>query len=408
MISHYICRKLFDMQIVAKTFFGFEDLLAEELRTLGAKNVEIGNRIVKFEGNQSFMYKCNIWLRTAISVLMPIETFRFKDEQDLIKKLSFIKYSSYFSVNKTFAVKGAVNSTLFNHSQYPLLLLKDAIADHFRDSFGKRPTVDKGKPNVVFDLHIDENECTVALNSSGAPLFQRGYRKNVGDAPLNEIVAAGLIMRSGWDKKSDLIDPFCGSGTICIEAALMANDMPSMIERKSFGFKHWKDYDVNLFEALQDEIPRRPKKDLKFKIIGSDTDTDMINMARDNARMLPVDNILSFEAKDFRDVTPPSETGMLITNPPYGERLEVEDIEALYGDMGTFFKHKMGGYDCWVLSASVEGLKSVGLKPSKKIRVYNGDLECDFRQYQIFAGKLKEFKAERRTEPRGRVPKSKK
>ena len=362
--------------------------------------------MVKYEGNKELLYRSNIWLRTAISVLMPIETFHFKDEDDLKKKLSFIKYSTYFSVTKSFAVKGAVNSKAFNHSQYPLLLLKDAIADHFRDSFNKRPDVDKSKPNVVFDLHIQDNECTVSLNSSGAPLFQRGYRKNVGEAPLNEIVAAGFIMRSGWDMKSDLIDPFCGSGTIPIEAALMANDLPPMIERKNFAFKHWKDYDVNLFEALQDEIPRKPKAGLKFKIIGSDTDTQMVLNSRENSRMLPVDNILKFEAKDFKDQEAPSEKGMLICNPPYGERLELEAIEEFYGEIGTFFKHKMGGFDCWIISSSVDGLKSVGLKPAKKIRVYNGDLECDFRKYEIFPGKLKEHKT-RITEPRGRRPKPK-
>ena len=405
MISAYICRKK-NMQIVAKTFFGFEDLLEKELKSLGAKNIEKGNRMVKYEGNKELLYRSNIWLRTAISVLMPIETFHFKDEDDLKKKLSFIKYSTYFSVTKSFAVKGAVNSKAFNHSQYPLLLLKDAIADHFRDSFNKRPDVDKSKPNVVFDLHIQDNECTVSLNSSGAPLFQRGYRKNVGEAPLNEIVAAGLIMRSGWDMKSDLIDPFCGSGTIPIEAALMANDLPPIIERKNFAFKHWKDYDVNLFEALQDEIPRKPKAGLKFKIIGSDTDTQMVLNSRENSRMLPVDNILKFEAKDFKDQEAPSEKGMLICNPPYGERLELEAIEEFYGEIGTFFKHKMGGFDCWIISSSVDGLKSVGLKPAKKIRVYNGDLECDFRKYEIFPGKLKEHKT-RITEPRGRRPKPK-
>ncbi|MFD1550556.1 THUMP domain-containing class I SAM-dependent RNA methyltransferase [Putridiphycobacter roseus] len=395
------------MQIVAKTFFGFEDLLEEELKALGAKNIEKGNRMVKYEGNKELLYRSNIWLRTAISVLMPIETFQFRDEDDLKKKLSYIKYSTYFSVTKSFAVKGAVNSKEFNHSQYPLLLLKDAIADHFRDSFNKRPDVDKSKPNVVFDLHIQDNECTVSLNSSGAPLFQRGYRKSVGEAPLNEIVAAALIMRSGWDRNSDLIDPFCGSGTIPIEAALMANDLPPMIERKNFGFKHWKDYDVNLFEALQDEIPRKPKAGLKFKIIGSDTDTQMILNSRENSRMLPVDNILKFEAKDFKDQEAPSDKGVLICNPPYGERLEIEALEEFYGEIGTFFKHKMGGFDCWIISSSTDGLKSVGLKPAKKIRVYNGDLECDFRKYEIFPGSLKEHKT-RITEPRGRRPKTKK
>jgi len=391
------------MQIVAKTFYGFEDLLVEELTNLGAKNIRKGNRMVKYEGNKELLYRSNIWLRTAISILMPIETFQFSDEKDLVNKLSYIKFSSYFSVSKTFAVKGAVNTKLFRHSQYPLLLLKDAVADHFRDSFGKRPDVDKNKPNVVFDLHIQENECTVSLNSSGAPLFQRGYRNSVGHAPLNEIVAAALLMRSGWDQSSDLIDPFCGSGTIAIEAALMANGMPSLIERKNYSFKHWKDFDMNLWESLQAEIPRKPKSGLNFKIVGSDTDTEMIRIARDNSRMLPIQNILNFEAKDFKDQEPLGESGTLITNPPYGERLEVDEIESFYKSIGDFFKLKMIGYDCWLISSSYDGLRSIELKPSKKIRVYNGDLECDFRQYKIFSGSFKDYKTnDRKSGPRGR------
>ena len=391
------------MQIVAKTFYGFEDLLVNELKDLGAKNIVKGNRIVKYEGNKELLYNSNVWLRTAISVLMPIQTFKFSDERDFKNKLSYIKFSTYFSVGKTFAVKGAVNSRAFNHSQYPLLLVKDAIADHFRDSFGKRPDVDKLRPNVVFDVHIDQNECTVSLNSSGAPLFQRGYRKSVGEAPLNEIVAAGLIMMSNWDMKSDLLDPFCGSGTIAIEAALMANKIPALIERKNYSFKHWKDYDVNLWESIQEKLPRKPDSDLSLSIIGSDTDTEMIKAARDNSRMLPIHNVLSFEAKDFKDQKAPSESGILITNPPYGERLELEEVEPFYKAIGDFFKHNMPGYDCWLISSNFDGLKSIELKPSKKIRVYNGDLECEFRQYKIFAGSMKDFKTKaRRTGPRGR------
>lgn len=406
MISNYICRKKRIMHIVAKTFYGFENILADELKDLGAKNISKGNRVVSFEGNKELLYNANIWLRTAISILTPIESFRFSDEKDLIKKLSFVKFSTYFSVNKSFAVKGAVHSDIFNHSQYPLLLLKDAIADHFRDSFGKRPDVDKAKPNVVFDMHIKDNECTISLNSSGAPLFQRGYRRNVGEAPLNEVVAAGLILMSGWDKKSNFLDPFCGSGTLAIEAAMMANGIPPMMERVNFSFKHWKDFDINLWEAVQDKLPRRPKAGLDFKIIGSDTDTEMVKAARDNSRMLPIQNVLSFEAKDFKDQVAPGETGILISNPPYGERLELDELETFYSEIGDFFKHKMPGFDCWIISSSIDGLKSIALKPSQKIKVYNGDLECDFRQYRIFAGSFKEFKgAPRRTEPRGRRPK---
>lgn len=393
------------MEIVAKTFFGFEDVLAEEIKALGGKNIKKGNRVVSYEGNREMLYKSNVWLRTAISILVPIETFYFKNEKDLVEKLNRVRYSTYFSVNKTFAVKGAVNSTMFKHSQFPLLLLKDAIADHFRDSFGKRPNVNKEKPNVVFDLYINDKQCTVSLNSSGAPLFQRGYRSKVGLAPLNEAVAAGLILMSGWDKQSDLYDPFCGSGTIPIEAALIAAGIPPQIERQNFSFKYWKDFDQTLWESILGQLPRRPLINPKFKIVGSDTDTEMVRMARQNARALPIGNLVTFEAKDFKDQgTDSDKGGVLITNPPYGERIGIDDVHKLYKMMGDGFKHRYPGFDCWVISSNSDGFKSIELKPEKKIKVYNGKLECDFRSYRIFKGSLKDDKKrERPTRPRGRV-----
>ena len=392
------------MEIVAKTFFGFEDILAQEIKDLGGKNVKPGNRVVTYEGNRELMYRSNLWLRTAVSILIPIESFRFKDEKDLAKKLHEIRFSTYFSVNKTFAVKGAVNSDMFNHTQYPMLLLKDAIADHFRDSFGKRPDVELKKPNVVFDLHIKDNECTVSLNASGAPLFQRGYRSRVGDAPLNEAVAAGLILRSGWDKKSDFIDPFCGSGTLAIEAALIAGNIPPLLERKTFGFKHWKDFDQQLWETIQAEIPRKPLSKPDFKIIGSDIDSDMVMMARENAQGLPIGNIISFECKDFKDQNNETNNGTLVTNPPYGERLDYADIDLLYKEIGDSFKHNYPGFNCWMISSNHAAFKCVELKPDKKIKVFNGQLECDFRLYKIFKGALKDqVRKERVTKPRGRI-----
>ncbi len=394
------------MQIVAKTFFGFEDVLAQELRDLGAKKIKQGNRAVSYEGNRELLYKSNIWLRTAVSILLPIESFTFKDERDLVKKFNQIRFSTYFSLNKTFAVKGAVNSDMFNHSQFPMLLLKDAIADHFRDSFGKRPDVDKARPNVVFDLHIRDRNCTVSLNTSGAPLFQRGYRSRIGEAPLNEAVAAGLILRSGWDKKSDLYDIFCGSGTIPIEAALIASGIPALIERKTFAFKHLKDFDQELWNRIQDDLPRRPLKNPQFKIVGSDVDSEMVRVARENAQGLPIGNLVSFEAKDFKEQNiknANTDYGVVVTNPPYGERLEVEKIDQLYKEIGDTFKHNFPGYNCWLISSNFDALKAIELKPNKKVKVFNGRLECDFRMYEIFKGKYKEFKKERITKPRGRV-----
>jgi putative N6-adenine-specific DNA methylase len=391
------------MKIVAKTFYGLEEVLAEELKALGAKSVNTGNRVVEFEGDQEMVYRSNLWLRTAISILIPIKSFKFKDERDFKRQLSQLNFNKYMAVNKTFAVKGAVNSKQFTYSKYPMLLLKDAIVDFFNDKYGQRPSVDAKSPKILFDLHIAEDRCTISLNSSGAPLFQRGYRKGTGDAPLNEAMAAGLIMLAGWDKKSNLIDPFCGSGTIPIEAALMANGIPPNIARKFYSFMYWPDFDRNLWEQLLREAPKAPKRDLGFQIIGSDTDGDVILKARNNTKALPLGKTVSFEVKDVKDVIPPDGGGLLISNPPYGERLNDESVFDLYKKMGDFFKKKMQGYTCWVISSNMDALKHVELKPSEKIHIFNGPLSCDFRKYEIFKGSLVEHKYGDRNQRR--VPK---
>ncbi len=379
------------MKIVAKTLYGFEEVLAKELKDLGVKNTKIGNRVVEFEGDKRLLYSCNLWLRTAISLLVPIKKFNFRDESDLKREFSKLNFNQYMSSNKTFAVKGAVNSKEFNYTKYPMLLLKDAIADFFNDKYGKRPSVDTKSPNVVFDIHISDYECTISINSSGAPLFQRGYRKGTGLAPLNEVVAAGLLYLSGWDQKSNLIDVFCGSGTIPIEAALMANGMPPNIARKYYSFQYWPDYDQQLWKEIYDAAPKIPKRDLGFQIIGSDTDGDVILKARENVKALPLSKTVSFEVKDFKDVKAP-EGGTLISNPPYGERMDDYAIWDLYKELGDYFKLNLPGYNCWVLSSNFDAFKRIELKPSKKIQVYNGSLSCDFRKYEIFKGSLVEHK----------------
>ncbi|UKN01956.1 THUMP domain-containing protein [Paracrocinitomix mangrovi] len=379
------------MKLVAKTFFGLEEVLADELKQLGAKDIEVGNRVVTYEGNKELMYKSNLWLRTAISILIPIESFKFKNEHDFKKKLSNLNFNKYMAVNKTFAVKGAVNSKEFSYTKYPMLLLKDAIVDFFNDKYGQRPSVDQKSPNILFDLHISENNCTISLNSSGAPLFQRGYRKSTGEAPLNEALAAGLIMISGWDQKSNFIDVFCGSGTLPIEAALIANGIPPQIARKQYSFMYWPDFDQQLWNQVLKSAPAVPKRDLDFKIIGSDTDPEVVKMARNNIKALPLGKTISFEIKDFKDFEAP-EDGTLIINPPYGERLNDDSVFDLYKEIGDYFKNKLPGYNCWVLSSNMDAFKSLELKPSSKIRIYNANLSCDFRKYQIFKGSLIEHK----------------
>lgn len=380
------------MELVAKTLYGLEEVLKNEIIALGGKEVEVGNRVVTYKGDNKLLYESNLWLRTAISVLIPIKSFRFRDDKDLYHKFSRINFSDIMNVNDTFAAKGAVNSDLFNHTGYPMLVLKDAVADHFRDKYGERPSVDLAKPKILFDVHIDGHACTVSLNSSGAPLYHRGYRKKTGDAPMNEVVAAGLLLLSAWDQKSNFIDVCCGSGTLPIEAALIANGIPPNIARKSYSFQNWRNFDRQLWKSVYEDAPNYPKRDLDFKIIGSDTDGDVILKARDNIKALPLGKTISFEIKDFRDQEAPKGKGVLISNPPYGERLEVEAIGDLYQDLGNFFKRKMPGYDCWVMSSNFDALKRIELKPSKKIQVYNGSLSCDFRKFEIFEGSLIEHK----------------
>lgn len=373
---------------VAKTLFGFEEILADELTALGAKNVSIGRRAVYFDADDEMVYRANYFSRLAISILVEVDSFTIRDEKDLYKKTMRIDWAAYFGVDKTFAVKGAVNSDLFRHSQYPNLVVKDAICDVFREDTGERPSVELRSPNVMVDLHIQDKKVTLSLNTSGTPLFQRGYRKEVGEAPINEVVAAGLITLSGWDKKRPLYDLMCGSGTIPIEAAMMANDIPAGYARKDYAFTHLKDFNEKAWEKVKAEGNVKPKKDV-VTIIGSDVDGEMINMARRNVKALPLARNCQFEVKDFNDWKPEDKDGLLILNPPYDERLGIDDIDAFYESIGDHFKQNMVGWDCWMISSNIDAFKCVGLKPTRKIKVFNGSLECSFRKYNIYEGSKK-------------------
>ena len=379
------------MRVTVKTFFGLEEVLIDELNDLGYPDAVKLNRAVQVKlSDWEDVYRLNLHLRCALTVLVEIASFEIRKEADLYQNCMKIDWTEYFSVDKTFAVKGAVFTDIFKHSQYPFLLVKDAIVDTFRKKLGQRPDVNIKTPQLLFDLHISDSKVTVSLNTSGAPLFQRGYREATGEAPLNEVVAAALLRMSGWDKKSDLIDPFCGSGTILIEAALMAAGIPSTIERQHYAFKNFKNFDSQLWESLWEQANLRVK-DLPCKIFGSDKSDEMVIKARRNLRRLSIGRFVETQVSDFKELKFQDKQGTMVTNPPYGERMQ-ENIEELYAELGTWMKHEMQGKCCWVLSSSETGFKSIGLKPDKKIRLYNGDLECSFRNYQIFQGSLKESK----------------
>lgn len=377
-----------NLVITIKTLFGLEHALKEELIELGYTNLEVLNRAVQLKGSWEDVYRLNYRCRIAISVLVEISSFTIHNEDDLYKKSKKIDWTSFFDVNKTFAVKGAVFSTLFKHSQFPMLLVKDAIVDVFRDQYGERPNVNTKAPQVMFDVYIKDRSVTISLNTSGLPLFQRGWRQETGEAPMNEVLAAGILRLSGWDKKSTLIDPMCGAGTIAIEAALWAADIPSMIERTHYAFKNFKSYDEKAWEKVQAEGNKRPV-DLGFDILAYDIDGEMILKAKRNSKVAPIGNMIKFERKDALTLVAPNEKGTLICNPPYEERMGY-NVEELYEKLGDLFKNSFIGYNCWIISSNMEALKQVGLRPSKRIKVFNGNLECSFRKYEIFEGTIKE------------------
>lgn len=374
------------LTITVKTIFGLEQALLEELAELGYK-AEVLNRAVQLQGTWKDVYYLNLHLRCAISVLVRVESFYIASEDDLYKKCMRIDWTQFFSVDKTFAVRGAVFSEFFKHTNYPNLVVKDAIADTFRKVFDKRPDVNIKAPQVLFDVYINKKEVTISLNTSGVPLYQRGYREGVGEAPLNEVVAAGLIRLSGWDRKSTFFDPFCGSGTLLIEAALLAAGVPSQIERQHYAFKNFANYDASIWEGILSELPKRITE-LPCRIIGSDISAEMVTKARRNLRRLPIGRFVETSVEAFKDMKKQGDSGVMISNPPYGERMG-DDVEDLYEEIGDWMKTEMTGFDCWIISSNMEAFKRVGLKPDKKIKLYNGDLECSYRRYSVYEGSKK-------------------
>ena len=382
--------------MIAKTIFGLEEVLSQELQRLGAKDVEVHNRAVSFTGDKGFMYKANICLRTALRVLVPIKTFAIKDEKSLYAALQGINWEEYMDVTDTLAIDTVLNSDLFTHSQYISQKAKDAIVDQFRAKYGERPSVDLDKPTIRIHLHIFKDSCTVALDSSGESLHKRGYRDKTNLAPLNEVLAAGMILLSGWDKRSTFIDPMCGSGTILIEAALIANNIPPGYYRDAYSFEGWKKYlpfeeDLynTIFDAAIDKITNHQQS-----ILGGELSPNVAKKAKENVKLAKVDDIVSVKVSDIKDFEVPPGRGVVIINPPYGERMVKDNIEELYKTIGDTFKKSFSGYDCWVLSSNLDAFKHVGLRPSRKIVLYNGQLECRFMKYEMYQGTKRVHKLE--------------
>jgi putative N6-adenine-specific DNA methylase len=375
-----------EFAMVAKTIFGLEDILADELTKLGAKEVEKHNRAVSFTGDKGFMYKANLNLRTALRVLKPIKEFTLKNEQQLYNGIQKIDWAQYMDVNDTLAIDCVLSSDLFRHSQFLAQKAKDAIVDQFRDSFGERPSVDLDRPTLRINLHVKNDKCTVSLDTSGESLHKRGYREKTNLAPINEVLACGLVLLSGWDKESTFIDPMCGSATILIEAALIACNIPAGYYREEFGFQRWKDYDADLWDTIYDSAIKKIN-DKPVNLIGVEISKNVARKAKENIKIARLEDAITIHNTSFQEFDPPSGPGVLIMNPPYGERMhQEEDINGLYESIGDTFKKKYKGYNAWIISSNMEALKRVGLKATKKIVVYNGQLECRFAGFDIYEG----------------------
>ena len=379
-------------ELIAKTFQGLEEVLAQELTELGADNIEIGRRMVSFTGDKEMMYRANFCLRTAIRILKPIKHFAAQNADEVYDAVKSIEWTDFLNNTDSFAVDAVVFSETFRHSKFVAYKVKDAIVDYFRERTGNRPSVRINNPDLAINIHIAENQCTLSLDSSGESLHRRGYRQEQVEAPLNEVLAAGMILMTGWRGECDLIDPMCGSGTIPIEAALIARNIAPGVFRKEFGFEKWKDFDQELFDNIYNDDSK--EREFTHKIYGYDNNPKANEIATHNVKAAGVSKDVVLRIQPFQQFEQPTEKSIIITNPPYGERISANDLLGLYQMIGERLKHAFVGNDAWILSYRDECFDQIGLKPSVKVPLFNGALECQFRKYQIFDGKYKEFRTE--------------
>ena len=380
------------MKLIAKCFQGLEPVLADELNALGAKNVTILNRAVSFDSNKELLYKSNLWSRTALRILQPLTSFKAQNEHELYDKIKEYNWAPYLNVDQTLAVDAVVYSRFFNHSKYVALKVKDAICDQFREKTGQRPSVDLVRPNLIINVHVAEDQFSISMDSSGEALNRRGYRTKDHPAPINESLAAGMLLLAGYDGSRPFLDPMCGSGTIVMEAAMIAANMAPNIQRKEFGFMRWNNYDGDLWKKIIEEAKAgevRPK----FSINGSDIAVWAIDIARQSSLDFGLKQYIDFKVCAFKDASKSGKNGVIIMNPPYDERMKSRDIVSLYAEIGTQLKHVFTGWDAWIISSNFEALKLLGLKPEEKFTLFNGPIECRYQKFNMFEGKRKEMKA---------------
>lgn len=379
-------------ELIAKTFQGLEEVLAQELIELGANDVQIGRRMVSFSGNQEMMYRANFCLRTAVRVLKPISHFRARNADDVYKAVKEIEWKDILDLDTSFVVDTTVYSTEFRNSKFVAYKVKDAIVDYFMEREGKRPNISVANPDLRLNIHIAEENCTLSLDSSGESLHLRGYRTATVEAPINEVLAAALIKMSGWKFDCDLIDPFCGSGTILVEAALMARNIYPGVFRQKFGFENWKDFNPELLSSIFEDDSN--ERTFEHRIVGSDINLRAVEAALANAKAAGVADLITVEQREIRDFKKPEMPAVLITNPPYGERLRPEDLSDIYRTLGEKLKREFQGGEAWIISSREELFDSMRLRPSFKVPLQNGSLDCELRKYVTFEGKLDNFRAQ--------------
>ena len=383
-----------EFQMLAKTFKGLEQVLAKELIELGANNVQTERRAVSFTGDKRMLYTANFCLRTASRVLVPIATFKAKKTDDIYEQVKLLDWAQYMTAKNTFQIDATVYSDLFRHSQFITYRVKDAIVDWWMEHGGVRPSVQLTNPDLYLNVHIAGDTVTLSLDSSGESLHKRGYRVANTQAPINEALAAGMLLLAGWQGQSDFYDPMCGSGTLLIEAALIARNIAPGIYRKGFAFEKWANFDADLFEDIYSDDSR--ERDFQHKIYGSDAGFYAVQVANKNIQSANLQRdieVKQIRIEELKLADQSTEGALVMMNPPYGERLSQDkNVLRLYQDIGTALKHQFSGATAWMISSNEEALKCVGLRPAKRIHLVNGDLDCLFNQYVLFKGDRKSWK----------------
>ncbi len=380
-------------RMVAKTMVSLEEVLADELRELGAEEVTVGNRAVEFVGDMRMLYRANYCCRTALAILKPFAEFDANNDQELYDQVYKIRWEKILDCDCTFMIDSTTSGEVFTHSYYAALKTKDAIVDRFRRNFGKRPSIDTEMPDYKFNLHIRDNHVTLLMNASGDSLHKRGYRQGVGVAPINEVLAAGLLKLAGWKCDCNFYDPMCGSGTMLIEAAMMANNIPAQYYRgNKFGFMRWKEFNLGEWKSVKNDEDRKiGSLDFECEIWGNDIDEQVIQQCEKNLEYTKLHHDVMLHIGDFADQEPPEGKTLIVTNPPYGERIKVEDLNAMYEKLGDTFKQKYGkDCDVWLITSDFEAMKHIGLHPSRKIPVQNGALDCRFLHFELYDGSKKD------------------